>query len=391
MQKAKSARCLKVPLNRRIVEIADMAAVIAPADHTHLPVANLAERAKATVVAANASIISRTTKTADAGAKSGTTSLVVESAPKNLIVGSRKRGTSSNFQSRPRTSPTRATAVKSAAPASAAISVFFICVAIIPFCGDKRRPHCTLLPLLGTLPAIGSPCFLSKPAITNIVGYQKTDLANAGYNFIIPTFVAVGSSGQAQYNLNDIKLIGAAGDGMSEAIIGYTADATLDGNMYYWQTPAGSGTEEGWYDLTGTKVTTINLPVGTGLYLNCYDTSVQPQYAGQVYQGVITNYVPSVGYSMIGNATPATITLQDIKLVDAAGDGMSEAIIGYTADATLDGHMYYWQTPAGSGSEEGWYDETGAYVENYQLAPGQGVYLNCYDPNVKFTIKAVLE
>ena len=99
-------------------------------------------------------------KTVDAGAEPDTTSLVVESAAKNLIVGSRKRGTSSNFQSRPRTSPTRATAVKSAAPASVAISVFFICVAIIPFCGDKRRPHCTLPPLLG-MPAtrtIGRSC-----------------------------------------------------------------------------------------------------------------------------------------------------------------------------------------------------------------------------------------
>jgi hypothetical protein len=222
-----------------------------------------------------------------------------------------------------------------------------------------------------------------------VVGYQGTEIKNAGYNFIIPTFVNVGGD-VASYNLDDIKLVNAFGDGMSEMIVGYTADATLDGHTYFWQTMEGSGTPEGWYNELGEKVTTMELPVGTGLYLNCYDTNVQVQYAGQVYKGSITNNVPSVGYSMIGNCTPVPITLQDIKLVDALGDGMSEMIVGYTADATLDGHTYFWQTMEGSGTPEGWYDELGQFVEDYELAPGEGVYLNCYDTNVKFVIKGAL-
>ena len=72
----------------------------------------------------------------------------------------------------------------------------------------------------------------------NVVGYMDTTPKNSsGYNFIIPTFVDVGAN-EATYDLNNIKIVGGDGSGMTEIIYGYDKDACLSGVDFYWNTAA---------------------------------------------------------------------------------------------------------------------------------------------------------
>ena len=228
---------------------------------------------------------------------------------------------------------------------------------------------------------------------STVVGYQNTTLLKEGYNFIIPTFVNVADK-TAEYDIQQVKLINCAGDG-SEMIVGYDKDACLNDKYYFYYTEAGSSGEytiEGWYDADddSAPVKNLTMPLGTGLYLACYDTGVAVQYSGEVPTFHQTNDLYCAGYNMIGNSTPVTIDLQDIKLVGCSGDG-SEMIVGYDKDACLSDKYYFYYTEAGSSGEytiEGWYDadDDSAPVKGFRLAPGEGVYLCCYDDTVKFTL-----
>ena len=106
----------------------------------------------------------------------------------------------------------------------------------------------------------------------NVVGYMDTTPANSsGYNFIIPTFVDV-ASGEATYDLNNIKIVGGYGDGTTEMIIGYDDAACLSGIDYYWNTEADTimgPAEDCWVtEMMGdTKVTDVKLQPGEGVYL----------------------------------------------------------------------------------------------------------------------------
>ena len=211
-------------------------------------------------------------------------------------------------------------------------------------------------------------------------------LAETGYNFIIPTFIDVGAE-TATYSLQNLKLVNAPGDGMTDSIIGYDSDACLTMEDYYWTTVEGDlfgvCQKDGWYNgMMGTElVENKALPLGTGLYLYLGTAGASVQYAGQVYGDAFTTPALSMGYTMVGNATPVTHDLQDIKLVDAPGDGMTDSIIGYDADACLTEEDYYWTTVEGdlfgNCQKDGWYiGMMGTEpVEGYTLQPGQGFYL----------------
>ena len=72
---------------------------------------------------------------------------------------------------------------------------------------------CTLLPLLGTPPTTATPCFLSKPAIANIVGY--TSQPYVGGKWLIGATPFQDTTG-ASFSLNNL-------------VSGFvTTDATVD-------------------------------------------------------------------------------------------------------------------------------------------------------------------
>ena len=173
-------------------------------------------------------------------------------------------------------------------------------------------------------------------------------------------------------------------------IILYSESAGLTGVVYTWylDSAVGSGVD-GWFN-GDVYVEGESIPLGTGLYLNCPTANVGVQYAGQVYNGALTNDLPNIGYNMVGNCTPVDIDIQDLKLVGAGGDG-NEMIIGYSESAGLTGVVYTWYLDSAVGSGiDGWFNGD-IYVEDMPLAPGEGVYLNCPTANVKFVIPSALK
>ena len=219
----------------------------------------------------------------------------------------------------------------------------------------------------------------------NVVGYQNMPLKYEGYNFAIPTFLDVGAE---SVNLQNIKLNGGVGD-MSESIVVYDKDAIFAGDQYYWvSAEMGAPNGDGWYDVNFALVDKQYV-IGTGLYLNCATPGATLMFAGQVYAGKQVNELPFVGYNMIGNSTPVACNIQDIKLVDAMGD-MSESIVVYDKDAIFAGEQYYWITEAmGAPNGDGWYDVNFAPID-VTVQPGEGLYLNCPNAGVKWTLPAVL-
>ena len=219
----------------------------------------------------------------------------------------------------------------------------------------------------------------------NVVGYQNTTLKNQGYNFAIPTFLDVGTD---YVDLQSIKLIGGVGD-MSESIVVYDEDAIYDNEAYFWvSAEMGAPNGDGWYD-GNFNLVDKQYVIGTGLYLNCPTPGATLMFAGQVYAGKQVNELPFVGYNMIGNSTPVACNIQDIKLVDAMGD-MSESIVVYDKDAIFAGEAYFWISEAmGAPNGDGWYDGNFAPID-ITIQPGEGLYLNCPNAGVKWTLPAVL-
>ena len=234
----------------------------------------------------------------------------------------------------------------------------------------------------------------------NVVGYMDTTPVNSsGYNFIIPTFVDVGAN-EATYDLNNIKIVGGDGSGMTEMIIGYDEDACLSGVDFYWNTAADTlmgPAEDCWVtEMMGdTKATDVKLPAGSGLYLMLGTDGAKVQYAGQVSDSAIVIKDLVAGYNMVGNATPVEIDLNDMKIVDGDGSGMTEMIIGYDADACLSGVDYYWNSATDTlmgPAEDCWVTEMmgDTKAENVKLQPGEGVYLMLGTEGAKLTIPSAL-
>ena len=234
----------------------------------------------------------------------------------------------------------------------------------------------------------------------NVVGYMDTTPVNSsGYNFIIPTFVDVGAE-EATYDLNNIKIVGGDGSGMTEIIYGYDKDACLSGVDFYWNTAADTimgPAEDCWVtDVMGdTKAENVKLPAGTGLYLSLGTAGATIQYAGQVSDKEIIVQELVAGYNMIGNATPVEIDLNDIKIVDGYGDGTTEIIVGYDADACLSGVDYFWNTATDTimgPDEDCWVTEMmgDTKAENVKLQPGEGIYLSLGTTGAKLTIPSAL-
>ena len=98
---------------------------------------------------------------------------------------------------------------------------------------------------------------------------------------------------------------------------------------------------------------------------------------------------------MVGNATPVALDLQQIKLIDAAGDGMTDDIVGYDSDACLTEEDYYWQTVDAAWvdiQQDGWYNGmmSDELVTGYTLQPGQGFFLYLGTEGVKVQFPAPL-
>lgn len=68
----------------------------------------------------------------------------------------------------------------------------------------------------------------------------------------------------------------------------------------------------------------------------------------------------------------------------------SQNIVGYDKDALLSGDQYFWVSEAnGAPNGDGWYDVNFSPVD-VTVQPGEGLYLNCPNVGVKWTLPAAL-
>ena len=166
---------------------------------------------------------------------------------------------------------------------------------------------------------------------------------------------------------------------------------------YFYVTEAQGYDHDGWVTEMGGSdyVENVDLPLGSGFYLviNSGD-DVEVQSAGQVVKGTLTTAALVEGYNVCGNSTPATINIQQIKLLgENVGDGASDYIEVWDDAGAMTDVAYFYVTDEQGYDHDGWVTEMGGsdYAEGVTYAPGQGFFLvvNSGD-DVQMQLPAVL-
>lgn len=185
----------------------------------------------------------------------------------------------------------------------------------------------------------------------NIVGYQTKEVVSGGFNYVTPTFLPM--TGTA-VDIQNIKLGEGASDYADNIQIWDEGGVTIAN--YFW-------VEGAWYDENfDNPVEGVTVKSGTSFVIECMeDTSVT--FAGTVADSDIE--VPSVtGFTMVGNASPVDVNVQDIKLGEGASDYADNIQIWDEGGVTI--ANYFWVDGA-------WYDENfDNPVEGITIKAGQG-------------------
>lgn len=216
-----------------------------------------------------------------------------------------------------------------------------------------------------------------------VVGYQTYSLNN-GYGMTTVTFAPIsGDTIPLQSLVPTGTGVGGYGD---VAIQTMDADGNWDGE-YTWYTAENSGTVDGWFDVN-FELAEVNVNYKQGLFVQTGADDVKITYSGAVATGTIETDVPN-GYSMSGNATPVALDIQSIKPVGAGVGGYGDvAIQTMDADGNWDGE-YTWFNAENSGTVDGWFD-TNFELAECTIAPGQGIFLQANDDNVKLQYPGAL-
>ncbi len=199
---------------------------------------------------------------------------------------------------------------------------------------------------------------------SDVVGYQ-TKTVTTGFSLQTPTFTDVGVDG---YDLANFKFVNGAGDG-TEVI--QVLDANGVNNETWAWLNGNVGMPDGWYDSVSWEPIAATIVPGDGYLMNV-SADVDMQFAGQVKNGKTTVTVPT-GFFVAGNCTPMPISIQSLKLVNAAGDGteviqvLDENGVNNVTWAWLNGNV---------GMADGWYDSVTWESIDATIAPGEAFLMN---------------
>ncbi len=225
-----------------------------------------------------------------------------------------------------------------------------------------RIPHYQLDPLFVFVGFRHSPL---------LSGNQQYDVV-AGYNVFTPIFENTTSTAEGvnKLDLQNLKLIGAA-DGETLQVVS-TGGKFIE--TYYWFNAFGDY-PEGWCrDQEGFEMAEGEyLEKGEAFYLNLKGDA-KLQTSGTVKLGTFERPLYA-GYNMVGNATPYTIDLQNVKLVSAT-DGDTLQVLNAAGKFV---GTYYWFNAFGD-YPEGWcHDQEGFEMVEVGTLPfgsGNGAYIN---------------
>ncbi len=214
------------------------------------------------------------------------------------------------------------------------------------------------------------------------MGYQKVTL-DSGFNFVAPQFTAVGGG---PISLQSIKLDVSDADatGADNVQILDAGGATIE--TYYWMPSdmVNSGVA-GWVD--GDDLADVTLPNGCSVIVDSEFVETVT-VAGEVNTNAI-QIAAQEGFNFVGNATPVTISIQDIQvdIDDADAMGTDNIQILDQGGATI--ATYYWMpSDMVNSGVAGWVD--GDDLADVDLAPGQGVLLDTTD-GVTITLPAAIQ
>ena len=222
---------------------------------------------------------------------------------------------------------------------------------------------------------------------SNIVGYQKVNI-QSGFNFVAPQFTTIGDTA---IDLQSIRLDVADADATGAENI-QVLDA--DGNpvaTYYWF-PADwfGGEKSGWVDSETGGLAEVDLENGMSVLVEGVDDSTLTVY-GEVPDGDAASTAVA-GFNFVGNSSPATINIQDLK-IDVADEDATGGDNIQILDADFNPIATYYWFPADwfGGEKSGWVDSETGGLADIDLAPGQGVLFESVDAGTTLTAPSAIK
>ena len=196
---------------------------------------------------------------------------------------------------------------------------------------------------------------------------------------ITPCFETVGGS---EYPIDNFVLNGVEDTMASVQVV--NSDGSW-GTIGYWFNAYGD-LPAGWFtDATGLTPAEITLKPGQAVFFQTTATGATAQSAGQV-SGELTLDL-ATGYSMIGNATPIEVAIDEITLIGVDDTMASVQVVN--ADGSW-GTMGYWFNAYGD-LPAGWFtDATGLTPAEITLTPGQSVFFQTTAVGAKVVIPSAL-
>ena len=201
------------------------------------------------------------------------------------------------------------------------------------------------------------------------MGYQQKDTVS-GFNFVIPTFKAINGGA---IHIQDIKIANAT-DWTDNIQILDEGGAGIA--AYYYATAAESGYEaDGWLSEDGGSLADVTFAPGQSILIDTAGTAILT-FAGQVStEDTVIETVP--GFNFVGNNTPVSINIQDIKIVNATDWTDNIQILDEGGAGVA---AYYYASATESGYEaDGWLSEDGGSLADINLEPGQGILIDTAD------------
>lgn len=203
-----------------------------------------------------------------------------------------------------------------------------------------------------------------------------------GFSLITPTFKNIGGTDNT---LADLK-----GNFLSFESVQILDENAGTSEEYFFMKAEDSGAEaDGWFmDDFSTPADNIPVPMGSSL-LFASQGSASMTFAGEVSTEDVVVVSGANGFTMIGNATPAKVTLGQLRFTDIA----SFDSIQFMDNILSTENEYFFMKAEDSGAEaDGWFmDDFATPADDVEIEAGTGVLFNAANgTSVTITIPAAL-
>ena len=233
---------------------------------------------------------------------------------------------------------------------------------------------------MAALVALTGAAFADGVESRNVVGYLTKESV-AGFNFYAPMFEPIDAA--EGIDIQKIKLGDGAESWADNIQILDEGGSTIA--TYYYATADESGfDEDGWVNEDVTALADVTLAPGQSVIVETANDDVEITYSGQV--ATADTPVTSVaGFNFVGNVSPASIDIQQIKLGEGASSWADNIQILDEGGSTI--ATYYYATADESGFEEdGWVNEDVTALAIVPIELGLGIIVETESDDVTITL-----